>query len=145
MTPINNKKKNLNFLDFRFVGLVGSILLIVSEFLPWFSGFSLFDAYILYTITAVEESFIFLFPLISGIICLVASLLIIYNLEYKINSVIITFIGLGFLTLFLVDFVPGELFYLSKNLSKAGIGFYLCITGFMIMVINIMLILITKE
>lgn len=141
MTPINNKEKNLNFLDFRFVGLVGSILLIVSEFLPWFSGFSLFDAYILYTITAVEESFIFLFPLISGIICLIASLLIIYNLEYKINSVIITFIGLGFLTLFLVDFVPGELFYLSK----AGIGFYLCIIGFMIMVINIMLILITKE
>lgn len=143
MTPINNKEKNLNFLDFRFVGLVGSILLIVSEFLPWFSGFSLFDAYILYTITAVEESFIFLFPLISGIICLIASLLIIYNLEYKINSVIITFIGLGFLTLFLVDFVPGELFYLSK--AGIGIGFYLCITGFMIMIINIMLILITKE
>ena len=143
MTPINNKEKNWNFLDFRLVGLVGSILLIVSEFLPWFSGFSLFDAYILYTITAVEESFIFLFPLISGIICLVASLLIIYNLEYKINSVIITFIGLGFLTLFLVDFIPGELFYLSK--AGVGIGFYLCIAGFMIMIINIILILITKE
>ena len=143
MTPINYKEKNWNFLDFRFVGLVGSILLIVSEFLPWFSGFSLFDAYILYTITAVEESFIFLFPLISGIICLVASLLIIYNLEYKINSVIITFIGLGFLTLFLVDFIPGELFYLSK--AGIGIGFYLCIAGFMIMIISIMLILIAKE
>ncbi len=141
MTPINYKEKALNILDFRLVGLVGSILLIVSEFLPWFSEFSLFDAYILYTITAVEESFIFLFPLISGIICLIASLLVISNLEYKINSVIITLIGLGFLSLFLVDFIPGELFYLSK----AGIGFYLCIAGFMIMIINIMLILIAKE
>jgi len=141
MTPISNKEKLLNNLDYRLIGLVGSILLIVSEFLPWFSEFSLFDAYILYTITAVEESFIFLFPFISGVICLIASLLVISNLEYKINSVIITLIGLGFLTLFLVDFIPGELFYLPK----AGIGFYFCIAGFMVMVINIILILIAKE
>lgn len=141
MTPINYKEKILNLLDFRLVGLVGSILLIISEFLPWFSEFSLFDAYILYTITAVEESFIFLFPLISGIICLIASLLVIYSLEYKINSVITTLIGLGFLTLFLVDFVPGEFFYLPK----AGSGFYLCLAGFIIMIVNIILILIAKE
>jgi hypothetical protein len=141
MTPTKYKEKNWNPLDFRLVGLVGSVLIIISEFLPWFSEFSLLDAYILYTITAVEESFIFLFPLISGIICLIASILVISNLEYKINSVIITFIGLGFLTLFLVDFIPGELFYLSK----AGIGFYFCIGGFMVMIINIILILITKE
>ncbi len=141
MSSINYKNKSLNFLDYRLIGFVGSLLLIVSEFFPWFSDFTLFDAYLLYTITAVEESFLFLFPLISGIICLVASLLIIYNIEYKINSVIITFIGLGFLTLFLVDFIPGELFYLSK----AGLGFYLCIAGFIIMVINVIIILITKE
>ncbi|MFX1339284.1 MAG: hypothetical protein ACFFDK_11800 [Promethearchaeota archaeon] len=141
MTPINYKEKSLNFLDFRLVGLVGSILLIVSEFLPWFSEYSLFDVYILYTNTAVEESFIFLFPIISGVICLIASLLVLSNLEYKINSVIITLIGLGFLSLFLVDFIPGELLYLSK----AGIGFYLCIAGFMIMIVNIILILIAKE
>ncbi len=141
MTPMNYKEKSLNFLDYRLVGLVGSIILIVSEFLTWLSEFSLFDIYIFYTITRVEQSFIFLFPLISGIICLIASLLIISNLEYKINSVIITSIGLGFLTLFLVDFIPGELFYLSK----AGIGFYLCIAGFVILILHIILILISKE
>ena len=139
MTLMKYNEKSLTILDFRLVGLVGSIILIISEFLPWLSEFSLLDIYILYTITTVEESFIFLFPLISGIICIIASLLVIFNLEYKINSVIITCIGLGFLTLFLVDFIPGELFYLPK----AGIGFYLCITGFMIMILHIILILIS--
>ena len=138
---MNYHEKKWNILDYRLVGLIGSLILIVSEFLPWISEFSLFDIYILFTITSVEESFIFVFPLISGIICLIASLLIIINLEYKINSVIIACIGLGFLTLFLVDFIPGELFYLSK----AGIGFYLCIAGFMVMIFHIILILISKE
>ena len=140
MSSIDSKNK-LHILDYQFTGIIGSILIIISEFLPWFSQFSLFDAYILYTITKVEEAFLFLFPLISGIICLIASILILNNFEYKINSVIITFIGLGFLTFFLVEFIPGELFYLSK----AGIGFYLCIAGFIIMIINIVLILISKE
>ena len=141
MSTIEYKGGKLKILDERLTGIVGSILIILSEFLPWFSRFSLLDAYILYTITAVEESFLFLFPLISGIICLIASLIILYNIEYKINSVIITFIGLGFLTLFLVDFVPGELIYLSN----AGVGLYLCIAGFIIMIINVILILISKE
>ena len=140
MPPIDYQNK-LHMFDYRFTGIIGSILIIISEFLPWFSQFSLFDAYVLYTITAVEEAFLFLFPLISGIICLIASILILKNLEYKINSVIITFIGLGFLTFFLVQFIPGELFYLSK----VGVGFYLCIAGFIIMIINIVLILISKE
>ena len=141
MTPMKYNEKSLNILDYRLIGFVGSIIIIISEFLPWISEFSLFEIYVLYTITKVEESFIFLFPLISGIICLIASLLIISNYEYKINSVIITCIGLGFLTLFLVEFIPGELFYLSK----AGIGFYFCIAGFMIMILQIILILISKE
>lgn len=141
MSTIENKKKTLKNLDFRVIGLVGSILIIISEFLPWVSQFSLLDLYILFTITAVEESFLFLFPIISGIICLIATFLILYNIEFKINSVIITFIGLSFLSLFLVDFIPGEIF----DLSKAGIGFYLCITGFVIMFIDVILILISKK
>jgi len=141
MTPLKYKDKSLKVLDYRFTGILGSALIIISEFLPWISQFSLLDTYIIYTITTVEESFLYLFPLISGIICLIASLLVFYNIEYKINSVIITFIGLGFLTLFLVDFIPGELFYLSK----AGVGLYLCIAGFIIMIINVILILISKE
>lgn len=138
---IEYKDKILKNLDYRITGLIGSILIIISELLPWVSQFSLLDLYIKYTQTTVEESFLFLFPLISGIICLIASLLIIINNEYKINSVIITFIGLGFLSLFLGDFIPSELF----DLSKAGIGFYLCITGFLFMFINIILILISKK
>jgi len=127
--------------DYRLTGLIGSILLIFSEFLPWFSSnLSLLDIYVIYTITKVEKSFIFLFPLIAGLISLIASLLIIKNLEYRINSVIISFISLGFLMLFMFDFIPGEMFYLSE----AGIGFYFCIIGFIIIIINIILVLLTK-
>ena len=141
MPMIEYKDKILKNFDYRVIGLIGSILIVISEFLPWSSQLSLLDLYIHYTITAVEESFLFLFPLISGIICLIACLLIMHNIEYKINSVIINFIGLGFLCLFLVDFIPGELF----NLFKAGIGFYLCIAGFIIIFLNIILILISKK
>jgi hypothetical protein len=127
--------------DYRLTGLIGSVLLMLSEFLPWFSdSITLFDIYIIYTITNVEKAFIFLFPLIAGIITLIASLLIIKNLEYKINSVIIFFIGLGFLMLFIFDFIPGEILYLEK----IGVGFYFCIIGFIIILIDVILILLSK-
>ena len=135
------KEKFKTHIDYRIIGLVGSIFLIISEFLPWFSGFSCLDIYILYTIIAIEESFLYLFPLISGIICLIGSILIIFDQSYKINSVLINFIGLGFLILFLFEIIPSELFYLPS----AGIGFYLCISGTLITMIGIITILLSKE
>ena len=135
------KKEILARIDYRLIGLVGSILLILSEFLPWFSGFSCLDIYILYTIVAVEESFLYLFPLISGIICLIGCILIILNESYRINSVLINFIGLGFLLLFLFEIIPGELFYLPR----AGLGFYFCIAGFLITIIGIIMILLSSK
>ncbi|MFX1394700.1 MAG: hypothetical protein ACFFAH_14160 [Promethearchaeota archaeon] len=125
----------------RLIGFVGSILLIISEFLPWFSGFSCFDIYILYTFVAVEESFLYLFPLISGIICLIGSILIIFDRLYKINSVLISLLGLGFLILFLFEIIPDELFYLPR----VGIGFYFCIAGFLITMIGVIVILLSEE
>ena len=41
------KEKLKSYIDYRLIGLAGSILLIISEFLPWFSGFSCLDIYIL--------------------------------------------------------------------------------------------------
>jgi hypothetical protein len=130
--------KNINL---RLLGLIGSILLIISEFLPWFSGQSLLDTYIFTTMVALEESFLFLFPLISGIICLIGSFIVFYDLDYKINSAIVNFIGLGFLLLFFFDIIPTEIFYLSS----LGVGFYCCIAGFLIILINILIILLIKE
>jgi len=138
-------KKNMNklsdYLDYRLIGLSGSLLLIISEFLPWFSGFTCFDIYLLYTVVAVEKAFLYLFPLISGIICLISSVLIIYNQSYRINSVLISLLGLGFLILFLFEIIPGELFYLPM----AGFGFYLCIAGFLVSIIGVVLILQSIE
>jgi len=130
--------KNLNL---RLVGLLGSILLIISEFLPWFSGQSLLDIYIFSTYVAVEESFLFLFPLISGIICLIGNIIVYYDIEYKINSVIVNFIGLGFLLLFFFEIIPGEVFYISG----LQIGFYCCIAGFFIVLINVINVLMISE
>jgi len=139
---LKEKVRDLSrILNYRLIGLIGSILLIASEFLPWFSGFSCFDIYIIYTIVAVEKSFLYLFPLVSGIICLIGSILIIYDKSYKINSVLINLIGLGFLILFLFEIVPGELFYLQN----AGIGFYFCIAGFLITIISVIIILLENE
>jgi len=87
------------YLDFRILGLVGSIFLIISEFLSWFSELSLLNIYLITTAVALGDSFLYLFPLICGIICLFGTLLVTYNIDYKISSVIINFIGLGFFIL----------------------------------------------
>ena len=113
------------YLDFRLLGLTGSILLILSQFLSWFSNQSLLYIYIITTSVAIENSFLYLFPLICGIICLVGTIVIMYNLDYRINSVIINFIGLGFFLVFLIEIIPREFIYLPN----AEIGFYFSIIG----------------
>jgi len=129
------------YLDFRLLGLTGSILLILSQFLSWISNQSLLDWYILYTSIAIEDSFLYLFPLICGIICLVGTIVIIYNIEYRINSVIINFIGLGFFLVFLIEIIPIEFI----NLPNAGIGFYFSIIGSILVFFDILNILLIKE
>jgi len=129
------------YLDFRLLGLTGSILLILSQFLSWFSNQSLLHIYIITTSVAIENSFLYLFPLICGIICLVGTIVIIYNLEYRINSVIINFIGLGFFLVFLIEIIPREFIYLPN----AEIGFYFSIMGSILIFFDILNILISKE
>ncbi len=129
------------YLDFRLLGLTGSMMLIISEFLPWFSGLSLLNIYILTTSVAIEDSFLYLFPLICGIICLVGAIVIIYNMVYKINSVIINFIGLGFFLIFVVEIIPRDLLYIPN----AGIGFYFSIIGSILIFFDILNILLIKQ
>ena len=129
------------YLDFRLLGLAGSILLILSQFLSWFSNQSLLDIYIITTSVAIEDSFLYLFPLICGIICLVGTMVIMYNLEYRINSVIINFIGLGFFLVFAINIIPEEFIYLTN----AGIGFYFSIIGSILVFFDILNILLTRE
>ncbi len=129
------------YLDFRLLGLTGSILLILSQFLPWFSNQSLLYIYMISTSVAIEDSFLYLFPLICGIICLVGVIVIIYNLDYKINSVIINFIGLGFFLIFIIEIIPRELPYIPY----AEIGFYFSVIGSILIFFEILNILLTKQ
>ena len=129
------------YLDFRLLGLTGSILLILSQFLPWFSNQSLLYIYIISTSVAIEDAFLYLFPLICGIICLVGSIVILYNLNYKINSVIINFIGLGFYLIFIIEIIPRELYYIPY----AEIGFYFSIIGSILIFFDILNILLIKQ
>ena len=129
------------YLDFRLFGLTGSVMLILSQFLPWFSSQSLLFIYIISTSVAIEDSFLYLFPLICGIICLVGAIVIIYNLDYKINSVIVNFIGLGFFLIFIIEIIPKELLYIPY----AEIGFYFSIIGSILIFFEILNILLTKQ
>jgi hypothetical protein len=128
------------YLDYRLLGLIGSILLILSQFLSWFSNQSLMHIFIIYTSAATEYSFLYIFPLICGIICLVGTIVILYNIEYRINSVIINFIGLGFFLIFLIEIIPREFLYLPY----AEIGFYFSIIGSILIFFDILNILISK-
>ncbi|MFX1568434.1 MAG: hypothetical protein ACFFCV_08705 [Promethearchaeota archaeon] len=131
-------KKYLNSLT---IGLIGSILLIISEFFSWFSSYNLFEIYLITTSVEIADSFLFLFPLLSGIICLFASLLPIYRIELNIKSVILSIVGLGFMLLFFIDYISQEIEYLSNS----GIGFYLGVIGFLLVLFNIINILISFQ
>jgi len=113
----------------------------LSQFLPWFSNQSLLYIYIISTSVAIEDAFLYLFPLICGIICLVGSIVILYNLNYKINSVIINFIGLGFYLIFIIEIIPRELYYIPY----AEIGFYFSIIGSILIFFDILNILLIKQ
>lgn len=137
LSDLNFKK----YLDFRLLGLTGSIFLIISQFLPWLSGSSLLDYYIIYVMIAIESSFLYIFPLISGLICLIATILIMYKIEYRINSVIINFVGLGFFLAFLFRIIPEEVSFIPN----AEIGFYFSILGAVLLFFDIIHILINKD
>ena len=129
------------YLDFRLLGLTGSVLLILSQFLPWFSSQSLLTIYILTTSVAIEDSFLYLFPLICGTICLVGALVNIYNEEYKINSVVINFIGLGFFLIFILNVIPEQF----PHIPYAEIGFYFSIVGSILIFFDILNKLLIKH
>ena len=128
------------YLDFRLLGLIGSILLVLSEFIPWFSNLTLLEIFIIRTSLLVDYAFIYLFPLICGIICLIGTIIILYNIEYRINSVIINFIGLGFFLFFAFRIIPEELIFLPNAL-----GFYFSIIGSILVFFDILNILLNRE
>jgi hypothetical protein len=127
--------------DLRLLGIIGSILMILSQFLSWYSGISLFSIYLIMISFSLGDSFLFLFPLISGSITLVGTLLILLKGEYKVNSVIIIFIGLGFFLIFLVELIPQDLPYMGT----VEIGFYLSVVGALLVLFDIINILIQRR
>lgn len=131
-------KKNLDFIIF---GFTGSILLILSEFFYWSSNYTLLDRFEIATSVAIEDSFLYLFPFLSGIICLAACIIVVYDFKLRIKSVILSSVGIGFLLIFFIDFLSQE----SDYILSLGVGFYLFLTGFLLIVINVINILLTKE
>ena len=130
-------KLNKNIVSSLLLGLIGPILLILSEFFPWFSSYNLFELFIITTFAEIENSFLFLFPLISGIVCLIANMLVLYKVEFRIKTVILSLVGFGFQLIFFIDYISQELGFLAN----AGIGIYLGIFGFLLIIINIIYIL----
>ena len=123
------------------LGLIGPILLILSEFLPWFSDESLIELYILLNSVQIADSLLYLFPLISGVICLIASGLIIYRIELRIKFVILSFLGLGFQLFFFIDYI----FQVITFLPDADIGLYLGVFGFILITVNLIYILTAAD
>ncbi len=129
------------YINAYLIGFIGSIVLILSEFFSWFSEYNLIQLYVLYSITPIEDSFLYLFPLLSGIICLIASILVLYKIDLKVKSVIIFVVGLGFFVLFFIDYIIQEI----ASFPNPGIGFYLGIAGFLLILTNILNMLLTIE
>ncbi|MFX0032280.1 MAG: hypothetical protein ACFE8E_01160 [Candidatus Hodarchaeota archaeon] len=128
-------------IDYRLLGLIGSILLIISQFLSWFSGLSLLEIFIFTTGVEIGNSFLYLFPLVSGSICLIGTLLIYIKMEYRINSIIINFVGFAFFLVFILELIPQEFEYIPY----AGVGFYISIVGSILIFFHNLNVLLTRE
>jgi hypothetical protein len=124
-----------------FLGFSGPVLLVLSEFFFWFSDYNLLELYIILTDLKIEDSFLYLFPLLSGVICLIANVLIMIKVEFKIKSIILSFLGIGFQLLFFIDHISREIEYISN----AGLGLYLGIVGFLLILINVIYILTSVQ
>ena len=136
MSPL---KKNFN--SFLLLGLIGPIFLIISEFFPWFSEDNLIELFIIKNSDQIEDSFLFLFPLISGLVCLIATVLVLFESEYIIKTVILSFVGLGFQLMFFIDYISQVI----EFLPNAGLGLYLGFTGFLLIIINLIYMLTKVE
>ena len=130
-----------NVISSLLLGLIGPILLIISEFFPWFSSYNLVELFIITSFAEIENSFLFLFPVISGIVCLIANMLVIYNIEFRIKTVILSLVGLGFQLIFFIDYISLEVGFLTNS----GVGIYLGIFGFLLIIINIISVLTRVE
>jgi hypothetical protein len=134
----------MNSGDFRFLdllGFIGALLILISEFLPWFSGRLLLHIFFITVEVSLEDSFLYLFPLISGSITLLGSILLLYNKNLKLNSALIKIVSIGFLMIFFFDIFTNQLSYIPSS----GIGFYLCLGGFILSIFDIINLLMTNE
>jgi len=118
----------------KYLGLIGALLLIVSEFLPWFySGSILIFEYVNRVLSVtIQDAFLYLFPIISGGICFSAKAISIYDIKYQMKSIAINIVGLSFLLVFLIEFIPS---YLPSLFISIGI--YVCIAGLCLIIIDL--------
>ncbi len=137
LTSFLSKAKEVNY--FSYIGVIGGIFVILSEFLPWFSDNNLILIFILSAFD--PDAFVYFFPLMSGIICLSGSFLYIFRQDLKINSIIIQLIGLGFNTIFILDFIVNQIVFILT----IQLGFYFFIVGFSLIFIEIITKLTWKE
>ncbi len=132
-----SKAKEVNY--FSYIGIIGGIFVILSEFLSWFSDNNLILIYFLSPFD--PDAFVYFFPLMSGIICLFGSFLYTFRQDLKINSIIIQLIGLGFNTIFILDFIVNQIAFILT----IQLGFYFFIVGFSLIFIEIIVKLTWKE
>lgn len=119
--------------NFNILGIIGSILMIISEFIVWFPSVSLFEWYFVTINVAIENAFLYLFPLMSGIICLSGNILIIFEEDFRTKFAILNIVGLSFTLIFLLQIIQiHSIIYLIKY-----IGIYIFIAGLILIIINL--------
>lgn len=112
---------------------LGSVLLLLSEFEPWFSSqYSCWDLYNNYPFPVVNN-YIFLTPLISSILGLSVGITLFFIQKLKkIIVYLILFIGLSFMGMFLIDVFSEEGIILLDSIGPilSILGFGVLFFGF---------------
>jgi hypothetical protein len=111
-------------------GVLGSALIILSEFLDWSLGFSAY-------ITAVYYDDSYFFPLIGGILALIGVMIGFFAPKKRIAGILIQFFGLSILLIFLFDYMANNWIFLPN----AQLGVYLYVTGIFLTFIEVIWLL----
>ncbi|MHA1733733.1 MAG: hypothetical protein ACTSU5_17440 [Promethearchaeota archaeon] len=105
------------------LGFTSGVLLLVSGFLPWFSGYSAIQLANLESL--IPQYITYISPVTSGIVCILGMVVLTLKRDKVLQGVLVLVVSAGVLLVFFVDFLQLDNVYVST----IEVGFYVCLVG----------------
>lgn len=127
-----------NRLVLTLLGFLAGLLLVVAEFLPWFSGHTAME--ISFWNQFVPQFGVYFFPLLSGMATLAAAVLYAWSPRRKFYSALLDVISLSLIFLFYLQIFHLDFIYVGS----IQVGFYVCLLGTILVFLEVIVLLLVE-